>query len=314
MLLSCGDALIDFMPAKAADGRDAYIPAVGGSCLNVAVAMARLGARAGLIGGVSTDMFGAMIAEHAEQSGVSLAYVQRSDAETTLAFVRFVGGEPTYAFYDESTATRLWTYRPGSIPFGSVDVIHVGSTSLINDPVSSETLAMVADARAYTTISFDPNCRPNLVRDKAAYGRRVDAFVEQADIVRMSDVDFDFLYGGKDYTAFAESVLARGACVVVVTRGPKGVQAWCEDGMVEVVPPPVTVADTIGAGDTFQGGFLVALAEAGLMTREALAGITRDSLREAVTFGTTCAGITCSRPGADPPYRAELDAGAGEGD
>ncbi|MET0430347.1 MAG: PfkB family carbohydrate kinase, partial [Microvirga sp.] len=73
MLLSCGDALIDFMPARASDGRDAYIPAVGGSCLNVAVAMARLGARAGLIGGVSTDMFGAMIAEHAEQSGVSLA-------------------------------------------------------------------------------------------------------------------------------------------------------------------------------------------------------------------------------------------------
>jgi fructokinase len=309
MLLSCGDALIDFMPAKAADGRDAYIPAVGGSCLNVAVAMARLGTPAGLIGGISTDMFGAMIAEHAERSGVSLAYVQRSAAETTLAFVRFVGGEPTYAFYDETTATRLWTYRPGSIPFEDVDAIHVGSTSLINDPVSKETLAMVEDAQGHTTISFDPNCRPNLVRDKADYRARIDAFVAAADIVRMSDIDFDFLYGGENYTEFAETALARGASLVVVTRGPKGVQAWCEAGMVEVVPPPVAVADTIGAGDTFQGGLLVALREAGLIQREALGSLSREDLRKALTFGTVCAGITCSRPGADPPYRSELREG-----
>ncbi|MBM6592891.1 carbohydrate kinase family protein [Microvirga pudoricolor] len=309
MLLSCGDALIDFMPAKAEDGRDAYVPAVGGSCLNVAVAMARLGAPTGLIGGISTDMFGAMIAEHAGSSGVSLRYVQRSPAETTLAFVRFVGGEPTYAFYDETTATRLWTYRPGTIPFGEIDAIHVGSTSLINDPVSAETLAMVEDARAQTTISFDPNCRPNLVRDKADYRRRIDAFVAAADIVRMSDVDFDFLYGGENYTDFAEAALAGGASLVVVTRGPKGVQAWCESGMVEVVPPPVTVADTIGAGDTFQGGLLVALREAGSIRREALGRLSRADLREALVFGTLCAGVTCSRPGADPPYRSELPRG-----
>jgi fructokinase len=306
MLLSCGDALIDFMPAKAADGRDAYVPAVGGSCLNVAVAMARLGAPSGLIGGVSTDMFGAMIATHAEQSGVSLRYVQRSDNETTLAFVRFIHGEPAYAFYDETTATRLWTYKPGTIPFEEVDAIHVGSTSLINDPVSGQTLRMVEEARALTTISFDPNCRPNLVRDKADYLDRVEAFISNADIVRMSDVDFEFLYGGGDHTEFAEETLAQGASVVIMTRGPQGAQAWCNAGMVDVPSPQVNVADTIGAGDTFQGALLVALREAGKIRRKALESISRDDLRKVLTFGTTCAGITCSRPGADPPYRSDL--------
>src|SRR3954471_24545472 len=92
MLLSCGDALVDFLPVKAADGRDAVVPVVGGSCLNIAVGMARLGAAAGFVGGISTDLFGRMVAGHAEASGVDLRFATRSDHQTTLAFVRHVGG------------------------------------------------------------------------------------------------------------------------------------------------------------------------------------------------------------------------------
>jgi len=106
MLLSCGDALVDFLPVKSADGRDAAVPVVGGSCLNIAVGMARLGAPAGFVGGISTDLFGRMIADHALASQVDLRYVTRSAHQTTLAFVRHVGGEPQYAFYDEATASR----------------------------------------------------------------------------------------------------------------------------------------------------------------------------------------------------------------
>src|SRR5580704_14694147 len=105
MLLSCGDALIDFLPVNSMDGRDAIVPAVGGSCLNIAVGMARLGAPAGFVGGISTDLFGRMIADHASASEVDLRYATRSDEhQTTLAFVRSVAGEPQYAFYDEGTA------------------------------------------------------------------------------------------------------------------------------------------------------------------------------------------------------------------
>ena len=168
MLVACGDALIDFVPTRNTEGREALMPAVGGSCLNVAIGMARLGAPAGFVGGISTDLFGRMIADHAAASNVDISLATRSDRQTTLAFVRIVAGQSRYAFYDAETATRNWTYRRGSIPFASVEAVHVGSTTLVNDQGAAETKALIADARASSTICFDPNCRPNLVSDKPA--------------------------------------------------------------------------------------------------------------------------------------------------
>lgn len=307
MLLSCGDALIDFVPVKAHDGRDAYVPAVGGSCLNIAVAMARLGAPTGFVGGLSQDMFGTMIAEHMTASKVDLRYSTRSDLETTLAFVRLVNGEAHYAFYDETTAARLWRFKAGSIPFAAIDAVHVGSTTLINEPSSTETLALVDAARTLTTISFDPNCRPTLVRNKGAYVERMGEFASRADIVRMSDVDFDFLFGGDAYDAKAEAYLADSAKLVIVTRGGRGVIAWSRSaGRIEVPAPKVDVVDTIGAGDTFQGSLLVALKEAGRIDADDLSAISAEDLTRALTFGVTCAAVTCSRAGANPPWRHEV--------
>lgn len=311
MLLSCGDALIDFVPEKAADGRDAFVPVVGGSCLNIAVAMARLGPPTGFVGGVSTDMFGEMIAAHLAASGVDLRYVERAPRESTLAFVRFVNGEPTYAFYDETTASRLWSFKPGQIPFPAIDALHVGSVPLVNEPSATNFRALFAAAKGLTTLSFDPNCRPTLVSKeaKAPYVRRMEDFAAMADIIRLSDMDFDFMYGGNAFDARAEAWLAAGARLVVVTRGGDGVTAWhAKAGKVAVAAPKVAVVDTIGAGDTFQAGLLVALKEAGRLDVDALAGITADELAAALAFGTTAAAITCSRAGANPPWRREMPA------
>src|SRR6185437_8953646 len=103
------------------------------------------------------------------------------------AFVRIVAGESQYAFYDAGTASRNWTYGRGAIPFETVDAIHIGSTTLVNEVGAAETAKMISEARSTVTISFDPNCRPNLVRDKEAYRASMEAFAERADIVRMSD-------------------------------------------------------------------------------------------------------------------------------
>src|SRR5207245_11061806 len=138
--LTCGDARVYFLPVKSADGRDAAVPVAGGSCLNIAVGMARLGAPAGFVGGISTDLFGRIIADHALASQVDLCYATRSEHQTTLAFVRHVGREPQYAFYDEATASRNWTYSRGSIPFEEIEAIHVGSTTLANDRGAAQTL------------------------------------------------------------------------------------------------------------------------------------------------------------------------------
>jgi fructokinase len=308
MLLSCGDALIDFLPVESVDGRDAIVPVAGGSCLNIAVGMARLGAPAGFVGGISTDLFGRMIADHALASQVDLRFATRSEHQTTLAFVRTIEGEPQYAFYDEATASRNWSYR-GAIPFDEVEAIHVGSTTLADDHGAAHALAMVDDARGSATISFDPNCRPKLVKHKARYVEQMDAFAAAADIVRMSDVDFEFLYGGSDYAGRAKLLIKAGASLVVVTRGIKGAQAWHKQaGAVEVLAPTVEVVDTIGAGDSFQAALLFALRAIGRIGRQALAQMNSEELGRVLSFAASCAAFTCTRAGADPPRRSEVGA------
>lgn len=307
MLLSCGDALVDFLPVASVDGRDAAVPVAGGSCLNIAVGMARLGAPAGFVGGISTDLFGRIVADHALNSKVDLRYATRSAHQTTLAFVRYVGGEPQYAFYDAATASRNWTYRTGAIPFDAIEAIHVGSTTLANDEGAAQALAMIEDAAGATTISFDPNCRPNLVSDKARYVDRMDAFALAGDIVRMSDVDFEFLYGGDDCAEKAKSLIAAGTSLVVVTRGVKGAQAWHRAaGHVQVDAPTIDVVDTIGAGDSFQAALLFALRAIGRITRGTLAQMNTGELDRVLTFAAACAAFTCSRAGADPPRHSDV--------
>jgi fructokinase len=311
MLLSCGDALIDFLTVKSTDGRDALLPVVGGSCLNVAIGLARLGAPAGFVGGISTDLFGAMITAHAEASGVDLRYCRRSSRPTTLAFVRTVEGEARYAFYDEGSAARHWTYRPGSLPFADIDAIHIGSTTLVDAEPSAETLRLVEDARGSTTLSFDPNCRPNLVGDKADYVRRMEAFAARADILRLSEEDFAFLYGDSSPAAKAAALLSAGTRLFVLSRGALGAQAWhAQAGVVEVTAPQAAIVDTVGAGDSFQAGLLFALRKIGRIRRSALARLSADELGRAMRFAAACAAITCGRPGADPPRLSELGTGA----
>ena len=307
MLLSCGDALVDVLPVTSVDGRDAAVPVAGGSCLNIAVGMARLGAPTGFVGGISTDLFGRMIADHAHMSQVDLRYATRSEHQTTLAFVRHVGGEPQYVFYDEATASRNWIYRRGSIPFDEIEAIHVGSTTLASDNGAAQALAMIEDAAGSTTISFDPNCRPNLVRHKVRYVDQMNAFAAVANIVRMSDVDFEFLYGGSDCGERAKSLIAAGASLVVVTRGIKGAQAWHrEAGLVEVQAPAIDVVDTIGAGDSFQAALLFALRAIGRIKTSALVQMNSDELRRALSFASMCAAFTCGHAGADPPRQSDV--------
>jgi fructokinase len=307
MILSCGDALIDFVPVAAADTGEAVRPLVGGSCLNVAVGLARLDVPTGFVGGIADDLFGRMIAQHARASNVELGFATRSDRQTTLAFVRIVASESQYAFYDAQTASREWTYRRGSIPFATIEAIHVGSTTLVHERGAAETAALVADARATTTIAFDPNCRPNLIKDKAAYLDRMQAFAASADIVRMSDVDFLYLYGNEPYADRAEALFAQGAELFVVTRGTDGAEAWHRKaGPIKVAAPVVAVVDTIGAGDSFQAALLTALHRQARLAKGALAEVTADELRQALSFACRCAALTCTRMGADPPRSAEV--------
>jgi fructokinase len=252
---------------------------------------------------------GRMTAEHAQASEADLGYAERSSQPTTLAFVRTIDGEAHYAFYDEGTAARNWAYRQGSLPFAEIDALHIGSTTLVDGGGAVQVLAMIDDAGASTTISFDPNCRPALVRNKAEYVHRMDQFAARADFVRLSDSGFEYLFNKSDYARKAEALLAAGSSLVVVTRGVRGARAWhAQAGATEVEAPRIEVVDTIGAGDSFQAGLLFALRAMGRIETRALARMSADELQRALSFAAACAAITCGRPGANPPRLCEISA------
>jgi fructokinase len=170
-------------------------------------------------------------------------------------------------------------------------------------------LALIEDAREKVTISLDPNCRPNLVTDKESYRARMATFCRKADIVKMSDVDFAYLFGDEPHANRAATLLSEGTSLVVITRGNNGACAWHrEAGMIEASSPVVTVVDTIGAGDSFQAALLAALHRLNRLERQRLREITAAELSRALSFACKCAAFTCTRAGADPPRSRELPA------
>jgi fructokinase len=308
MFLACGDALIDCIPAMTSDGRHAYVPAIGGSCCNIAVALGRLGAAAGFMGGISTDFFGEMLIVGLKVAKVSTKYVARLDRETTIGFVKLGDGEPQYVFYDEATAGRMWT-RAASPPVGpEVRLVHIGSVTLIAPPVADECLALFQAEKGKRLLSVDPNCRPSLTNDSAAYLARMRRIFALADIIKLSATDLAFLEPDADPALAARRWIAAGARLVVLTRGAKGATAFWRGGAVTVPAWTVEIVDTIGAGDSLLAGLLVALDEMGGLTEAGLESLPTAEIETALAFGTMVAGITCCRSGANPPWRHELPA------
>ena len=306
MIVSCGEALIDFLPVKDTEGRDSYHPKAGGSPYNVALTTGRLGAPTGFLGGISTDFFGDMLAAEFERSHVSLKYVGRSARPTTLAFVSLLHDEPQYAFFDENTAGRL--HDPAEhTPIGpEVEALHFGSFVLATEPFASRLENVMQQNRGRRVICYDPNVRPTLINDRPAFEARVQRFAHAADIIKISGADLEWLYPGRDVAEIAAAWLAGGAGLVVVTRGGAGVTAYTPRGSVFSPVVPVKIADTVGAGDSFTGGFLARLHDKGLLNIGAIRAIGAADLEDALGFANRVAAITCSRPGADPPWREEL--------
>ena len=313
-LITCmGEVLVDFLPIEE-DGRTvAFRPHPGGSLLNVAVAVARLGGRAALATKVAGDYFGRYLRAYVEDEAVDTRWLLPADALSTLAFVAIESGEPVFAFYGEGTADTLLTI--GDLPdelFDETAILHVGSISLLRGSTPDAVLAACERIRGRTLLSLDPNLRPALVRDEATYRARLDRLVGIADLVKLSAADLAWLAPGRAPEEVAVELLERGPELVVVTRGGAGVLAARLVGgeAVRTTLPAfsVSVADTVGAGDAFNAGLLTQLAERGVTSRAALAALPDAALAEALRFAVAVAALNCERPGADPPPRAVVDA------
>lgn len=307
MILSCGEALIDMLPRTSTAGEACFAPYAGGAVFNTAIALGRLGAPSAFFSGVSTDMLGEILADTLAASKVDTSLLARSDRPTTVAFVKLVNGQATYAFYDEATAGRMLSEEQLPALPDTVSTLFFGGISLVNDPAAATYEALQAREAPARVIMIDPNIRPGFIAGKEeTYRARIGRMVARADIVKLSDEDLHWLEGAGDLTALARGILARGPKVVFITEGAAGAGAVTATQDRFVAARKVTVADTVGAGDTFNAGALAALHEAGALTKARIAALSDAELDAALTLGTRAAAVTVSRAGANPPWREEM--------
>jgi fructokinase len=306
MIICCGEALIDFIPIRAQDGTPAYSPKPGGSPYNVALTLGRLGVRTGFMSGISEDFFGSFLKETLGSCGVDLSSSQISNRPSTLAFVSLKGDEPQYAFFDELSASRL--FDPGEVtPLRpDVECLHVGSISLAGEPAASNIERLFLGEAGRRVLSIDPNVRPSVIRDEAAYRTRLSRMIGAADIVKVSCVDLDWLLPGVDPDDWARQRVAENTSLVVLTAGGDGARAFSRSRSIHQPAEAVAVVDTVGAGDAFTGGLLASLQQQGCLYREKLCTLTDEELRTALQFAARVAAVTCARAGADPPWASEL--------
>lgn len=310
MLTVIGEALVDEVVHEGQDP----VPYVGGSPLNVAVGLARLGHPVQFLGRYGRDVYGHLVAEHLRENSV-LVPLPSDDLPTSVARAKLAAnGSASYEF------ALHWELPQLDVSLGAnksllaaTTLLHTGSIATMLSPGAEQVYAAAVHAHPRATIAYDPNCRPSIVADVHYAREQVEKFVRLADVVKASDEDLAWLYPGADPLQSARRWLgpagAEGPALVVVTLGGEGAWAICAAGEVSCEVPPVAVRDTVGAGDSFMAALLSAIVDSGLdgaQHRTELRRINTQELSRIIGYASKAAAVTVSRAGANPPRRDEL--------
>jgi fructokinase len=296
-----GEALIDLILRP--DG--SLAAAAGGGPFNAARTLARLGIDTVFLGGLSDDRFGRLLRTRLEEDGVRLGMPDAVPLPTSLAVAELdEGGAATYRFYLTGTSAPAVTDADAhGVVTDATRVLHVGTLGLVLEPMATSLERLVADVADDVLVFVDPNCRPRIIDDAAAYAARLDRVLARADVVKVSGDDLEWLDPDAPTMDTARALLDRGPAVVLFTDGAATVHVLTATESFSLPVPSVDVVDTVGAGDSFGGGFLASWVDAGL-GRDDLRDL--DAVRRATERAIVVAGITCTRAGAEPPRLAEL--------
>jgi fructokinase len=303
MFIVVGEALVDLVGQRG--GRTLAVHP-GGSPANVALGLGRLGVPVTLKTSLGRDSLGQMVLSHLEASGVRVDGGVQAGASTSLAIATLAAGIASYDFridWDVGNLAPLPVEARG---------LHTGSLATALEPGKTSVMDLMRREhdRGRVTVSYDPNVRPALLGDPAQARPDIERLVALSDVVKVSDEDLRWLYPDQGDEDVARGWLASGPALVVVTRGGGGVYAVAAGVELHRPAATITVVDTVGAGDSFTSGLLDGLRRADLIggaRRDALAAIDEATLASVLDTAALIAAITCSRPGANPPTRAEVD-------
>jgi fructokinase len=309
-----GERIVDFVPG---DDPQSYRAVAGGSPANVALGVRRLGGEPVLLGRTGDDGLAGLLDRAIADNGLSTAALLRRTGPSLLAVCTRQGdGSVSYYFYYQGSPDLIWDEADldealRAARSAGATAWHTGSlVSWLGPGVDAVIGAWrAAHDTGDLTLSYDPNARPGTV-PREIMRERVEEFVGLSHVVKASDEDLEFLYPGETPEAVCARWVASGPTLVVLTRGSRGLAAWRPGRTVVEVPGrQVSVADTVGAGDTITAALLVGLGDAGALGGAAgLATLSDADVQVILERAVAAAAITCSREGAQPPTAAEVDA------
>ncbi len=308
MILCCGEALIDMVPGTSVDGDACFAPKAGGAVFNTAIALGRLGAGVGLFTGVSDDLFGRILQDELAASMVKTHHLVTCDAPSSLAFVELNEGQARYTFYTDNAADTSLTSAEVPSDLNDVKAMFFGGISLCTDPTAS-TLNDLMRAKADDCLMMiDPNIRAAFISDETSYRARLHDMIGLSDILKISDEDLAWLApNATDISDQLNTLLGDSNTLVFVTKGSEGAVAYRGGQQIaQASSVKVTVADTIGAGDTFNAGVLHVLQQHDALNKSFAANPDLPVVQAALELAVRAAGVTVSRKGANPPWAHEI--------
>jgi len=316
MIICIGEAVIDMFHKHDQVFGEVFIPLPGGCCYNMSIAIARLGVCAAFLGRISNNFFGDIQVERLQKNNVQTNLLLRRDENPILAFIKTENDkQPRYAFYDEGTVDRLLSPEElqtclQKTPSADISCIVFGSVSMAMEPFASTIESFLTETKK--VIAFDPNIRPFMIKDRDAYMKRFIKWASLCTIAKISSEDFEFIFPDITPQEALLKMTDMGTRLVIVTLGPDGASALLrrdDNSVISISVPgfPIEkVADTVSAGDTFLGAFLSWLEINGKLSHNAIAGMSEENLREALSFANKAAAIVCTRTGAEPPWMREM--------
>lgn len=304
--LVCGEALIDLIKQQ----DSSWIAHNGGGPMNTAKALAQLGLPTQFLGRISKDNFGQNLLTELASYDVGVKHVVAAPEPTSLAAVEVDGsGAASYSFYLNETSNFNWQLNELPTDVSMYQAIHIGTLALVMPPGDAVLFDWLKNLQNAPIVMIDLNVRPSVISDKTHYSEKLAPWIAQANILKVSKDDLDFLYPNQGWQDVAHQLLATfKLSLIAVTLGSGGAALVTPKIIVFENAPAVQVIDTVGAGDTFSAGLLFKLYEYGALDHQTLEILRNEDLQASLHFAVNAAALSCTKTGAVPPTRAEVEA------